>query len=74
VRFAQVGDPRAFIGPGLHHPSSEVGPIWLACSEPERPPDERVVYHFIPQCEACQIARDAATRGGYDLELGRRRV
>lgn len=49
------------------HPNAtaaDLDRMWTACQEPERPPDEWVMYHVFPDCHGCNIAKEAARRCG----------
>lgn len=37
---------------------------WIACSEPERPADERMWIHMAFLCRACAIKQEAEEAGG----------
>lgn len=38
------------------------GKDWIACQYPERPPDRNVMYHVMPNCHGCNVAKEAAAR------------
>lgn len=52
------------IGPTAHPNATaeDCARLWNACDYPERPPDEWVMYHVMPDCHGCNVAKEAAKR------------